>query len=400
MKPPVAADVTSESAVQPVIDVVGVTKNYGKFVAVDNVSLSVHKGEILVLLGESGSGKTTILRCVAGLDNVTTGQLRIAGDVVDDGHRRTSPESRRLGMVFQSYALWPQMSVLQNVAFAGRRASETGLLSRREAVEQATQLLETVGMARMKDRLPSQLSGGQQQRVALARALAGNVRLLLMDEPLSALDQALREELRLGLREQIRRSGLACLYVTHDQEEALAMADTLAVMKNGVVVEHGDPRSCFERPKTIFGASFLGARNALQGTVVLTRGALATAVVDGEVISFSPMQTMRAGDRAEFRFRRRHTTLGPLPQEWAGNAWRARILSSAYLGHGWEVSAHCLGATVRAWTTTEPSAEDSHVLVPPEQVLGYLANAAAATGASLHEPSSGDEVGGAGPQGV
>jgi ABC-type Fe3+/spermidine/putrescine transport system ATPase subunit len=280
-----------------------------------------------------------------------------------------APEARRIGMVFQSYALWPQMSARENVVFAGLRGNR-GAAAKREARAQAEELLETVGLSALKDRLPSQLSGGQQQRVALARALAGDVRLLLMDEPLSALDQSLREELRLGLRAQIQRSGLACLYVTHDQEEALAMADELIVMRRGVIEERGDPRAIFERPATSFGAGFLGAKNCARGEVVQIGAPFCVALVDGNPVMFSAVGRFRVGDAVELRWRREHMRLLAEPGSGQTNHWPAQVTSAVYLGHRWEVGLDCLGATVRAWGDNDLSG-DAVAHVPPAMMLGY-----------------------------
>jgi iron(III) transport system ATP-binding protein len=351
----------------PVVEVRNLVKRFGSLAAVNNVSLTLEAGKTLVLLGESGSGKTTVLRCVAGLENASSGTILLGGAVVDDGERTVAPESRRLGMVFQSYALWPQMTAVENVQFAGIR-EQKGSAARAAARGQADQLLESVGLATMKDRLPSQLSGGQQQRVALARALAGDVRLLLMDEPLSALDQALREELRLGLRAQIRNSGLACLYVTHDQEEALAMADELIVMRSGVIEERGDPRAIYERPATSFGAGFLGAKNVVRGKVVKAGAPLCVAEVAGEKISFSPVDSLAVGEEVELRWRREHMRFTESADPV--NRWPARLTSAVYLGHRWEVGLKCLGVGMRAWNESEISGVVS-VQVPPMLVLGY-----------------------------
>jgi iron(III) transport system ATP-binding protein len=365
----VSAQPSPAPAQEPVVEISNLTKSFGNFFAVRDVSLKLEAGKTLVLLGESGSGKTTVLRCVAGLERATSGTIRLGGAVVDDGDRQLPPESRRVGMVFQSYALWPQMTALENVVFAGTR-DRKGAAVKREAQAQAQTLLETVGLAAMKDRLPSQLSGGQQQRVALARALAGDVRLLLMDEPLSALDQALREELRLGLRAQIQRSGLACLYVTHDQEEALAMADELIVMRSGVIEEHGHPRAIFERPSTAFGAGFLGAKNSVIGKVVQAAQPYATARVGNATVTFSAVDRLAVGDAVELRWRREHTRLAPTADAASPNQWPAQVTSAVYLGHRWEVGLSCLGAPIRAWSEVE-AAETEVVHVPPLRVLGY-----------------------------
>jgi iron(III) transport system ATP-binding protein len=352
----------------PIVEVRNLVKRFGGLAAVDNVSLTLDAGKTLVLLGESGSGKTTVLRCLAGLENASSGTILLGGAVVDDGARTVPPESRRIGMVFQSYALWPQMTALENVAFAGTR-EQKGSAAKKAALSQGEQLLASVGLARLKDRLPSQLSGGQQQRVALARALAGDVRLLLMDEPLSALDQALREELRLGLRAQIQSSGLACLYVTHDQEEALAMADELIVMRSGVIEERGDPRAIYERPATAFGAGFLGAKNVARGTVARVGTPHCIAQVAGEMIAFSPVDSLVVGDEVELRWRREHLRIGAEGGDTT-NLWQAKVTSAVYLGHRWEVGLSCLGGAMRAWSNNELAGEVP-VQVPPMLVLGY-----------------------------
>jgi iron(III) transport system ATP-binding protein len=362
------------ASIESVVEISHLTKSFGSFHAVKDVSLKLAPGKTLVLLGESGSGKTTVLRCVAGLERATTGEIRLGGRVVDDGARHTPPESRRIGMVFQSYALWPQMTALENVIFAGTR-DRKGSAARHAARAQAEDLLDTVGLSTMKHRLPAQLSGGQQQRVALARALAGDVRLLLMDEPLSALDQALREELRLGLRAQIQRSGLACLYVTHDQEEALAMADELIVMKSGVIEEHGDPRAIYERPATSFGAGFLGAKNVVTAKVVQVSKPYSVARVGDENVTFSSVDPVVVGEAVELRWRREHTRLCAGKGGDPSNRWPAVVTSAVYLGHRWEVGLQCLGTSMRVWSESPASSIDS-AQVAPNLVLGYRANSA------------------------
>ena len=371
-----------DAAETPVLEIRHVTKLFGSVEAVSDASLVLPPGKTMVLLGESGSGKTTILRCVAGLENVTQGEILMEGSVIADGRRGTAPESRRVGMVFQNYALWPHMTAADNIAFAGRRSAR-GREVRRKAKEQAIELLHTVGLGHLGDRLPGQLSGGQQQRVALARALAGDVRLLLMDEPLSALDQALREELRLELRAQIKKSGLACLYVTHDQQEALAMADVLVVMKSGKIMELGDPRKIYERPATSFGAAFLGATNAARGIVVEVGETYAVAQVGDERLVFHPSDAgLVAGSSVEMRWRREHTTVvgGTGPAGPLGvNEWRGEAVSAVYLGHAWEAAVDLLGGRVRALCRTELSG-DVVISVEPARVIGYACDPIEQTG--------------------
>jgi putative spermidine/putrescine transport system ATP-binding protein len=237
----------------------GLGKRYGTFTAVDDVSLKVERGQFLTLLGPSGSGKTTILMCIAGFVEPT------AGAVLLDGRDITAlpPERRDFGMVFQGYALFPHMTVAENVAFP-LRVRRMGLAERDAKVRAA---LDLVQLERFADRRPSQLSGGQQQRVALARALVFDPALLLLDEPLSALDKKLRAELQEELKALHRRVGRTFVNVTHDQEEALSLSDRVAILNHGKLVQEGAPAALYERPRTRFVADFLGKSNFLQGVV-------------------------------------------------------------------------------------------------------------------------------------
>jgi putative spermidine/putrescine transport system ATP-binding protein len=237
----------------------GLTKRYGGFTAVEDVSLAVQQGEFLTLLGPSGSGKTTILMCIAGFVAPS------AGAILLDGRDITAlpPEKRDFGMVFQGYALFPHMTVAENVAFP-LRVRRMGQAAREQKVRAA---LDLVQLSQFADRLPRQLSGGQQQRVALARALVFEPALLLLDEPLSALDKKLRAELQDELRALHRRIGRTFVNVTHDQEEALALSDRVAILNHGRLVQEGAPAQLYERPRTRFVADFLGKSNFLQGVV-------------------------------------------------------------------------------------------------------------------------------------
>ncbi len=241
------------------LDIEGLVKRYGDFHAVRDVSLSVADGEFLVLLGPSGCGKTTTLRMVAGFIEPTSGRVRLGGANVT----LLPPWKRNAGMVFQSYALFPHLTVAQNVAFG----LEMRKLSRADIERRVEETLALVRLSGYGGRLPRQLSGGQQQRVALARALAIRPDVLLLDEPLSNLDAKLRQEVRVEIRELQRQLGLTTVMVTHDQEEALTMADRLVVMNEGSVRQVGSQRDLYERPADRFVAGFVGRSTFLEGTL-------------------------------------------------------------------------------------------------------------------------------------
>ena len=259
------------------LDIDGLAKRYGDGYAVREVSLSVADGEFLVLLGPSGCGKTTTLRMVAGFIEPTAGHVALGGVDVTV----LPPWKRNAGMVFQSYALFPHLTVVQNVAFG----LEMRKLPRAEIERRVEEVLALVRLGGYGDRLPRQLSGGQQQRVALARALAIRPDVLLLDEPLSNLDAKLRQEVRVEIRELQRRLGLTTVMVTHDQEEALTMADRLAVMNEGSVRQVGTQRDLYERPADRFVAGFVGRTTFLSGTVeggrFCTDGGLSLAIEVG-----------------------------------------------------------------------------------------------------------------------
>ena len=241
----------------------GIAKRYRGHAVVDGVSLQVQPGEMVCLLGPSGCGKTTILRIVAGLETLDAGRVRLAGMDVS----RLPPERRDIGLMFQSYALFPHMTVAANVGF-GLRMRGVPRTRRAAAVEEALALVRLDGLAA---RLPRQLSGGQQQRVALARAIAFRPRLLLLDEPLSNLDAGLREALRDEIRRVQKDTGVTALFVTHDQGEALAIADRVAVMRAGKVVQFDTPAAVYTRPADPFVAGFIGQANLLPGVVETVR---------------------------------------------------------------------------------------------------------------------------------
>ncbi|MBT5264511.1 MAG: ABC transporter ATP-binding protein [Rhodospirillaceae bacterium] len=248
-------------ALTPALTLAGVSHRYGNLLALDGVELEVQPGEVVCLLGPSGCGKTTALRVAAGLEDLQTGSLKVDGRVVADGRKNLPPEHRGVGFVFQDYALFPHLSVLENVMFG---LPERGGADRRRT---ALSALEKVGMDRLAAAYPHILSGGQQQRVALARALAPEPRVLLLDEPYSGLDARLRDRVRDEVLHLLKESGAATLMVTHDSEEAMFMADTIAVMREGKVVQRGTPTELYCQPVSPFVAAFFGEVNELDGQV-------------------------------------------------------------------------------------------------------------------------------------
>jgi iron(III) transport system ATP-binding protein len=240
------------------IHAIGVRKAFGACQAVDGVNLEIERGEICALLGPSGCGKTTMLRLIAGFERPDQGCIELAGQVIAGSRSFLPPERRRIGMVFQDYALFPHMSVAANVGYA---------LGRRPDRARVAEVLDLVGLGDLGDRHPHELSGGQQQRVALARALAGTPELVLLDEPFSGLDAGLRARVRQEVRAILVAAGVTALFVTHDQEEALSLADRVAVMRDGRVQQIGTPEEVYGRPASRWVAEFLGEADVLPATV-------------------------------------------------------------------------------------------------------------------------------------
>ncbi|MGC9100641.1 MAG: ABC transporter ATP-binding protein [Caldisericum sp.] len=234
-----------------------VKKTYGSVIAVNDFSLSVNEGELVSLLGPSGCGKTTLLRSIAGFEKVDSGEILVDGKVIND----IPPEKRDVAIVFQSYALFPHMTVFDNVAFSLMIKG----VPKKEQEENVMPLLEMLRISNLKDRFPRQLSGGQQQRVALARALAKKPKILLLDEPLSALDAKVREEVRVEIRRVQKELSITSIYVTHDQSEALSISDRIVVMNAGVIQQVGTPVEIYRNPKNLFVANFVGVANIFHG---------------------------------------------------------------------------------------------------------------------------------------
>jgi putative spermidine/putrescine transport system ATP-binding protein len=332
---------TSETSRTLTLD--GVSKRYGPSLAVNDVSLSIDQGRFVTLLGPSGSGKTTLLMMIAGFVAPTGGEIRLGA--IPIGH--LPPERRNFGMVFQGYALFPHLTVAENVAFPlkVRRWPKAEIDT---AVRQA---LDSVQLSHLADRMPRQLSGGQQQRAALARALVFKPHLLLLDEPLSALDKNLRGDMQAELKHLHERIGLTFIYVTHDQQEALSMSDEIAILRDGKLVQQAAPQALYERPATRFVAGFLGRSNFLQGTITAAEGSTFTYRCGGHTLQ-------HAGDGGAAS-EPVLMTLRPekirvlAPNEQADNHIAGAIADWAYLGGEYQLTVDVTG--IGAITVSTPT---------------------------------------------
>lgn len=304
-------------------------------VAVDGISFENPAGSFLTLLGPSGCGKSTTLRCIAGLESPDDGRIELDRRLVyarADG-LDLPPAKRSIGMIFQSYAVWPHMTVFENVAYPLKRLGIKSPDRRRRVFS----VLEMVGLSEFADRPAPYLSGGQQQRVAFARAVVAEPTVMLLDEPLSNLDAALRKDLRAYLREMHERLGLTVLYVTHDQDEALSLSDTVALMSHGRILEIGPPEDIYDRPQTEFGARFLGSANLLRGTVSERRNGHAVARTSFGSIAYTGQMAERAstGDSVLLMARPEHLLLRELSQTAparAENCFEATVVRKVFLG--------------------------------------------------------------------
>jgi putative spermidine/putrescine transport system ATP-binding protein len=295
------------------------SKRYGDLVAVDDVSLVAQEGEFLGLLGPSGCGKTTLLRMIAGFVQADDGRISSR----DRDVSALPPYRRNFGVVFQNYALFPHMTVLENVGYGlkvrGRKRGEIAAAARAA--------LDRVGLRQQEDRFPNQLSGGQQQRVAVARAIVIEPELLLLDEPLSALDKNMREEMQVELRLLQQRIGITTVFVTHDQEEAMTLSDRIAVMRSGRLQQLGPPREVYDRPENVFVATFLGSTNLIPGRVNSVVDGLASVEVDGGTVRARCL-TARPGERAQLAVRPENLELTP-----NGPGLRGTIKDVLFQGH-------------------------------------------------------------------
>jgi len=300
-----------------------VQKSYdGETLVVKDLNLHIGRGEFLTMLGPSGSGKTTCLMMLAGFETATHGDIRLDGRPINN----IPPHKRGIGMVFQNYALFPHMTVGENLAFP----LEVRKMGKAEIAESVAKALDMVQMGEFAGRRPAQLSGGQQQRIALARALVFEPELVLMDEPLGALDKQLREHMQYEIKHIHDRLGVTVVYVTHDQSEALTMSDRIAVFNDGRIQQLAPPADLYERPDNAFVAQFIGENNRLQGTVTAIDGGVATVLLDGGVtVTAKAVACGGAGEVTLLSIRPERVIIGAGPDQ---NALDAKVLELIYLG--------------------------------------------------------------------
>jgi iron(III) transport system ATP-binding protein len=361
-------------------------KRFPGVVAVDHVSFTVRDGEFLTLLGPSGCGKSTTLSAIAGLEHPDEGTIRVGDQVFFDSARRRvlAPEQRNVGLVFQSYALWPHMTVEENLAFplALRK------IAKREQERRIDEILTLVEMAQHKKRYPHQLSGGQQQRVALARTLVYEPTLLLLDEPLSNLDAKLRDRARTWLRQLQSRVGITTIYVTHDQIEALALSDRIAVMHEGQILQLAPPKEVYEQPASPFVADFIGTSNFFSGEVADADGAgdVTARLADGQMLRVRSAAGVSRGQTVTIAVRPEKIDLLPpdagAPEHEGDNILSATVRERSYLGARYEYQVQFESMLVRVESDRAIENGPVRVLIPPDGCVLFPGEQAALARAS------------------
>jgi len=313
---------------EPMVKFRGIMKRFGKVIAVEKMDIDIEEGSLVTLLGPSGCGKTTLLRMVAGLEEPSEGDIYIKGKRIND----TPIHKRNLGMIFQNYALFPHKNIFDNVAFGLKYRDVT----KDEIRDKVTRALEMVRLPGVENRMPSQLSGGQQQRIAMARAIVIEPDVLLMDEPLSALDENLREEMRREVDNLQQMLGVTTIFVTHDQREALSMSDKILVMKDGKKQQEGDPQTVYNKPVNHFVADFLGHSNFIYGTIIeVDSEHVKLEIETGDILIADNKGRFTKGERVELIVRAQRFDLFPkeefTPVEGL-NSFEGRIKDRSYMG--------------------------------------------------------------------
>jgi iron(III) transport system ATP-binding protein len=353
------------------ISIRGVTKRFGALIAVDDLSLDVADGEFVTLLGPSGCGKTTTLRMLAGFVRPDVGEIAVDDRVISSPRQVVPPEKRGMGMVFQNYAVWPHMTVFENVAFG----LEVRGVREAEKRDRVSRVLDMVGLGRLATRLPSQLSGGQQQRVALARALVVEPSILLLDEPLSNLDAKLRERMRGELKELQKRTGITFVYVTHDQTEALALSDRVAVMHGGQLQQYATPRDIYQRPSNQLVADLLGQVTLWSGVSMqaTARGSLATIQLEtGTLVRAIVNQPVSAQQSLTVAVRPEDVTVGRQVAAPPLNSFNMRVADLTFLGSVVQLRLESGDFRLRAQVTPHvdfAEGESVFATVDPERVV-------------------------------
>ena len=347
----------------------GLTKQFAtaSSVAISDINLTVKEGSLATLLGPSGCGKSTTLNCVAGLEEPTEGKIRVGDFVMSDTSKGLilPPEQRHLGMVFQSYALWPHMKVFDNVAFSLKLQN----VNRNEMKKRVMDSLDLVGLADLANRYPFQLSGGQRQRVALARAVVARPRLLLLDEPLSNLDAKIRELARVWVRELQQRVGITTIYVTHDQSEAFAMSDMIAVINKGVLLQFAPPEELYSHPATQFVAEFIGATSFLKGAIATIDGNKITVrVANGDILKLTDHsgKAWNVNQNVVIAIRSERVEMAGSK---SGNILNAGVKNSTYLGSKWQHVVDTGSGTLKVETTDTVTNDRLSLYLPPDAIL-------------------------------
>lgn len=337
-------DTPSTLGATPAVRLTGITKTFGKTMVVHPIDLDIHENEFFSILGPSGCGKTTLMRMITGFETPTEGSVELAGSSVDGLPTR----KRDLNMLFQSYALFPHLTVFENVAFELRVRREP----KDQIADRVREALDLVRLGGLEDRKPDQLSGGQRQRVALARAVVSRPAVVLLDEPLGALDQQLRKEMQIELKRMQRDVGITFIYVTHDQEEALSMSDRIAVMWNGQLLQIGSPQEIYDSPATEFVASFIGSCNIIPAT---SSGSGKPPIVSGvgPVPAVADDNAETEGDRVVVAVRPERMSVSA---EAPVNEWSTTgtLTEAVYLGHEWRYGIK-LGTDAHVFTTVTSS---------------------------------------------
>lgn len=342
------------------LELSGLSKRYGALTVVNDINLAVERGQVVCLLGPSGCGKTTTLRMIAGFTGPSDGQIKVEGKVVSSASASLPPEQRNMSMIFQSYALWPHMTVRENVSYGLKLRK----LDKRKIGELVDNILNTAKLSALAERYPGELSGGQQQRVSLARALVVEPSILLLDEPLSNLDSNLREEMRFEIRRLHDKYRYTTIYVTHDQSEALTTADVIVIMNGGNIEQVGSPEDIYERPKSEFVAQFMGGSNILRGH------ALDAHTIDCGGVRIKCVDAARPGENVAMSIRQHTIQISTTKPESATNWAEGVVIRNVYLGSNRDYLIQLAsGERIRAVTPTDNAVENGRTIwchLPPQ----------------------------------